>query len=102
MATIWETVPAREIREGDVLQWGADGRVRVTESTEHLDSPLGVTDRQGRPAWRVHVVGPSGQFERYSGLSSGQLYDRDDPVVRMLPERAARVSDDNFRTLGGR
>jgi hypothetical protein len=97
MATIWETVPAERIREGDVLPWGTDGRVRVYRAEEHGNQD--VRDHQGRTVLAIGVEGPTDRFERYHGMTSGMFAARDEPVRRMLPERAARVSDTNYRTL---
>jgi hypothetical protein len=87
MATIWESVPADQVNEGDILRWGVDGRVKVD----------GVRDHRGYID--LHVTGPASRFERYHGLSSGKLCRPTDQVERMTPARAARVSPDNFRTV---
>jgi hypothetical protein len=102
MSRIWEHVAANKISKGDVLSWHAsphsDGvpddafRVRVVDVEETPGAEL-------LPYVTVHVVGPTGQFEKLSGVRTGRTYRQGDAVRRMLPERAARVSDENLRTV---
>jgi hypothetical protein len=101
--SIWEPVAANRIQVGDVLSWHSSPviadtvpddsfRVRVVEVEETPGAEL-------LPYITVHVVGPTGQFEKLSGIRTGRTYRQGDPVRRMLPERAARVSDENLRSV---
>jgi hypothetical protein len=92
--TIWQEVNAEEIIVGDVLQWGVDGRVRVTESYRRE-----ADDRILEPAQVISVAGPTDRFERYAGMRSGMMVRPLDKVVRMDPNRAARVANTNLRTV---
>lgn len=100
--SIWETVAANKLAEGDVLSWHAnpagDGvpddsfRVRVTSVGERAGGePL--------PYVVVRVAGPTGRWERLAGVTTSRMYRQGDPVRRMVRERAARVSDTNLRTV---
>lgn len=100
--TIWENVAANKIVKGDVISWHADPdsdeipddsfRVRVVEVHEHAGA-------ETLPYIRLGVAGPTGRFERLSGIRTGRMYRQGDPVRRLLPARAARVSDANLRTV---
>lgn len=92
--TIWETVAANKIQKGDVIQWGTDtaDRVRVDDVRERPGTDV-------LPYIALHVVGPSDRWERNAGLSTGRLYCQGNPVRRLLPAHAARVSDANLRTV---
>lgn len=100
--SIWQTVAANKIAKGDVLSWhytpGTDGipddsfRVRVLDVTEVLSpEPL--------PYVRLAVSGPTDQFEHLHDVRTGRTYRQGDPIRRMRPEHAARVSDTNLRTV---
>ena len=99
---IWETVAANKLAKGDVLSWhytpGTDGipddsfRVRVLDVAE-------VASSEPLPYLRVAVSGPSGRFEHLHDVRTGRTYRQGDPVRRMRPEHAARVSDANLRSV---
>lgn len=97
--TIWEEVPASEIRPGDVLQWGSDPKDRVRVTDTYDTDPERVHDGHGNPARGISVAGPTEQFQRLCGVRTGKTYLPTQMVRRMVPERAARVADTNLRTM---
>lgn len=92
--SIWQEVTAEEIIAGDVLKWGTDGRVRVTES--YLRE---ADDRILEPVQVISVAGPTDRFERGAGIRTGMMVRPLDKVTRMDPNRAAEVSNTNLRTV---
>lgn len=97
--TIWETVAANKIREGDIISWHAtfdpdsvsDDSVRVRVRTVH--------EHQGPeplPYIVVHVDGPTERFLPLSGERTGHMYRQGDPVKRMTAEHAANVDPASF------
>lgn len=100
--SIWEHVAANKIQVGDVISWHAnpDGDGVPDDSFRVRVDWVG--ERQGAellPYVALHVTGPTGKFERLSGVATGRMYRQGDAVRRMLPARAARVSADNLRTV---
>lgn len=92
--SIWQEVTAEEIIPGDVIQWGTDGRMRVTEAY-HREAD----DRILEPTRVIRVAGPTDRFERYAGIRTGMTVRPLDKVTRMDPNRAAEVANTNLRTV---
>lgn len=92
--SIWQEVTAEEIIAGDVIQWGTDGRVRVTEAHRRE-----ADDRILEPTQVISVAGPTDRFERYAGIRTGMTVRPLDKVTRMDPNRAAHVANTNLRTV---
>jgi hypothetical protein len=99
---IWEHVAANQLRKGDVLSWHYDpDSDRVTDDSFRVRvvDVHATPGAEALPYVTVSVTGPTGQFEHLHDVRTGRTYRQGDAVRRMRPEYAARVSDDNLRSV---